>query len=181
MKLFKYEGYNLTISEEAFMLKPFKDLWKRDKSKNKEKALQELAYIYFMEDTRSDYQIYIDREERSKQVKLGEGINEDWKPDKLVTDAQEFYAGFKSESALLLEDIRVAITKLREYIKTIDLSATDDKGKPIYTLNTYTATIKQIPELITSLDEAEKSIHKDAVVSDKVRGSVEKAMFEDDL
>lgn len=181
MKLFRYEGYNLTISEEAMMLKPFRDIWKRDKTKGKDKALQELAYIYFMEDSRSDYQIYVDKEERSRQVKLGEGIPESWKPDKLVTEAQEFYAGFKSEAALLLEDIRVAITKLREFIKTIDLSAVDDKGKPIYTLNTYTATIKQIPELITSLDEAEKSIHKEAVTSDKVRGSVEKAMFEDDL
>ena len=181
MKLFKYQGYNLTISEEAMMLKPFKDLWKRDKSRNKEQALQELAYIYFMEDTRSDYQVYVDREERSKQIKIGEGIKENWKPDKLVQEAQEFYAGFKSESALLLEDIRVAITKLREFIKTIDLSATDDKGKPIYTLNTYTATIKQIPELITSLDEAERTIAKENINSDKVRGSVEKAMFEDDL
>lgn len=181
MKLFKYQGFNLTISEEAMMLKPFKDLWKRDKSKNKEQALQELAYIYFMEDTRSDYQVYVDKEERSRQIKLGEGMKESWKPDKLVLEAQEFYAGFKSEAALLLEDIRVAITKLREFIKTIDLSATDDKGKPIYTLNTYTATIKQIPELITSLDEAEKTIAKETVSQDKVRGSAEKAMFEDDL
>lgn len=181
MKLFKLEGYNLTISEEAYMLKPFKDLWKRDKSKGKEQALQELAYIYFMEDTRSDYQVYIDRDERSNQIKIGEGIKESWRPDKLVQEAQAFYAGFKSESALLLEDIRVAITKLREYIKTIDLSAVDDKGKPIYTLNTYTATIKQIPELITSLDEAERTIAKEAIGTDKVRGSVEKAMFEDDL
>lgn len=181
MKLFKLEGYNLTISEEAYLLKPFKELWKRDKTKGKERALQELCYIYMMEDTRSDYQIYIDREERSNQIKLGEGLPEDWRPDRLVTAAQEFYASFKSESALLLEDIRAAITKLREYIKTIDLNATDDKGKPIYTLNTYTATIKQIPELITSLDAAEKAISKEALTTDKVRGSVEKAMFEDDL
>lgn len=181
MKLFKYEGYNLSISEEAMVLKPFRDIWKRDKSKGKERAIQELAYIYFMEDTRSDYQIYIDKAERSVQVKLGEGLPDDWKPDRLVETAQEFYAGFKSESALLLEDIRAAITKLREYIKTIDLNATDDKGKPIYTLNTYTATIKQIPELITSLDAAEKAIAKEAVTADKVRGSIEKAMFEDDL
>ena len=181
MKLFKLEGYNLTISEEAYLLKPFKELWKRDKTKGKERALQELCYIYMMEDTRSDYQIYIDREERSNQIKVGEGLPEDWKPDRLVVAAQEFYASFKSESALLLEDIRAAITKLREYIKTIDLNATDDKGKPIYTLNTYTATIKQIPELITSLDAAEKAISKEIVTADKVRGSVEKAMFEDDL
>ena len=181
MKLFKFEGYNLTISEEAFMLKPFKELWRRDKSKNKDRALQELAYIYFMEDSRSDYQVYIDKEERSAQVKLGEGMPESWKPDKAVLDAMQFYSSFKSESALLLEDIRVAITKLREFIKTIDLSATDDKGKPIYTLNTYTATIKQIPDLITSLDEAERTIAKENIQSDKVRGSIEKAMFEDDL
>lgn len=181
MKLFKYQGYNLTISEEAMMLKPFKDLWKRDKSKNKDRALQELAYIYFMEDSRSDYQIYIDKEERSTQIKLGEGMPDSWQPDKLVLEAEEFYAGFKSEAALLLEDIRVAITKLREFIKTIDLSAVDDKGKPIYTLNTYTSTIKQIPELITSLDEAERTIAKEAVGQDKVRGSVDKAMFEDDI
>ena len=179
MKLFKYEGYNLTISEEALMLKPFKDIWKRDKSKNKETALMELAYIYFMEDPRSDYQTYIDRDERSKQVKLGEGMKESWNPDKLVIEAMEFYASFKSEAALLLEDIRVAITKLREFIKTIDLNATDDKGKPIYTLNTYTATIGQIPKLITSLDEAEKSIARDIVQSDKVRGAAEKGMYED--
>lgn len=179
MKLFKLDGYNLTISEEAFMLKPFKDIWKRDKTKGKEQALQELGYIYFMEDSRSDYQVYVDKEERAKQIKLGEGLPENWKPDKLVLAGQEFYAGFKSEAALLLEDIRVAITKLREFIKTIDLSAVDDKGKPIYTLNTYTSTIKQIPELITSLDEAEKTIAKDLAHSDKVRGSAEKSMFED--
>ena len=181
MKLFKFEGYNLKISEEAFVLKPFRDIWKRDKTAGKERALQELGYIYMMEDSRSDYQVYIDKEERSTQVKLGEGMPESWKPDKAVLDAMQFYSSFKSESALLLEDIRVAITKLREFIKTIDLSATDDKGKPIYTLNTYTATIKQIPDLITSLDEAERTIAKENIQSDKVRGSVEKAMFEDDL
>lgn len=179
MRLFKYEGYNLTISDEAFLLKPFKDLWKRDKSKGKEKALQELGYIYMMEDPRSDYQAYVDKEVRAEQVKLGEGLPSDWKPDKLVLDAQEFYASFKTESALLLEDIRVAITKLREFIKTIDLNAVDDKGKPIYTLNTYTATIKQIPELITSLDEAEKTIARDLAQSDRVRGSAEKSIYED--
>ena len=74
MKLFRYEGYNITISEEALLLKPFQVLWKRDRSQGKQKALMELGYCYFMEDPRSDYQMYIDRDERSKQIKLGEGI-----------------------------------------------------------------------------------------------------------
>jgi len=65
MRLFKYEGYNLSISEEAILLKPFKAIWNRDKSKGKQVALQELGFVYFMEDPRSDYKMYLDREERA--------------------------------------------------------------------------------------------------------------------
>lgn len=179
MKLFNYSGYKLTVSEEAMLLKPFAAIVKRDKSKDKEVAMMELGYIYFLNDPRSDYMMYIDENERVNQIRLGEGIPESWQPDKLVQDACEFYASFKSESALLLEDTRIAISKLRNFLKTIDLAEVDDKGKPIYTLNTYTSTIAQIPKLITALDEAEKSVARDMAGSDRVRGSAEKSMFED--
>lgn len=180
MKLFKYEGYNLTISEEAMLLKPFKNLWKRDKARNKENAQMELGYIYFMEDPRSDYMIYSDEEERAAQVKLGEGLPKNWKPDTAVLEAQKFYASFKSSSALLAEDIRFAIQKLRTKMRSMDLDALDDKGKPIYSIDSYTRTIKQIPELIISLDEAERALATEITQKDKIRGSQEKAMLEDE-
>ena len=59
IKLFKYEGYTVTIEPEALMLAPFKALWKRDKSRDKSRAMQELAFIYFMGDPRSDYQYLV--------------------------------------------------------------------------------------------------------------------------
>ena len=179
MKLFRYEGYKLHISEEAFVLKPFKELWNRDKTKNKDKALQELGYIYFMCDPRSDYQYIVDEEDRSKAIKEGEGIEPKWKPDNKVIEAMKFYKQFKPVSALLLEDTRVAVDKLRQLLRNIDLTEVDDKGKPIYTLNTVTATIKQIPSLVKDLDEAEKAIAKEIMESDKVRGAQEKSMYED--
>lgn len=179
MKLFRYEGYNITISEEALLLKPFQVLWKRDRSQGKQKALMELGYCYFMEDPRSDYQMYIDRDERSKQIKLGEGFREDWRPDRAVLDAITFYASFKSEAALLAEDTKASIRNLREYLRTIDLKATDDKGKPIYTLNDYTNAVAKVPKLIIELDSAEKAIARDITQNDKVRGSQEKSMYED--
>ena len=179
MKLFRYEGYKLHISEEAFVLKPFKELWNRDKSKNKDKALQELAYVYFMCDPRSDYQYIVDEDDRAKAIKEGEGIDSKWKPDNKVIMAMEFYKQFKPVSALLLEDTRVAVDKLRQLLRNIDLTEVDDKGKPIYTLNTVTATIKQIPSLVKDLDEAEKAIAKEIMESAKVRGAQEKSMYED--
>lgn len=179
MKLFKYEGYNITISEEALTLKPFKEIWKRDKSKDKQVAINELSFIYFMEDPRSDYQVYIDRDERMSQIRQGEGIPDSWKPDNKVLSAMEFYASFKSEAALLAEDLRVAITNVRTYLKNINLNDTDDKGKPKHTLDSYTNTISKLTKLITELDEAEKTITKDIIASDKVRGSQVKGMYED--
>lgn len=180
IKLVKYEGYKITISEEAFALKPFRALWNRDRSKSKERALLEMGYIYFMADPRSDYQYLTDEEARSKSIKEGEGLPEDWKPDKLVLEAMEFYKTFKPVSALLLEDTRFAINKLRKLLREIDLNQLDEKGKPIYTLNTITATIKQIPSLVKDLDEAERAISKEILQNNKVRGAQEKSMYEDD-
>ena len=179
MKLFKYEGYKITISEEALLLKPFKTIWKRDKSLNKEKALSELGFIYFFCDIRSDYQYIVDEEARMASIKEGEGMPEDWTPDSVVLEAMQFYSTFKSTSALLLEDTRYAVDKLRKLLREIDLTKTDDKGKPIYTLNTITATIKQVPSLVKDLDEAERSIAKEIAQSDKVRGAQSKSIYED--
>jgi len=182
MKLFKYEGYKVVISEEAFGLKVFRQIWNRDRSVHKDKAIMELSYIYFMEDPRSDYQYIIDKEERSKAIIEGEGLSDKWKPDKVVIEAIEFYSSFKSTSALLLEDTRIAINKVRQFLKTVDLKAVDDKGKPIYTINSITSTIKMIPQLIKDLDDAEKAIKADMQNNlGKVRGQKEKSLLEDGI
>ena len=178
IKLFKYEGYKLNISEEALLLKPFKEIWQRDKSKNKDKALQELGYVYFISDPRSDYQYLVDEEERSKAIKEGEGIDSKWKPDKLVLDAITFYKSFKPTSALLLEDTRAMINgyrlKLREI--TADMSNLDIKE-----IKDLGAVIKQIPSLIKDLDEAEKALNSELKTSGRMRGSGEKTLFEDGI
>ncbi len=182
MKLFRYEGYKVVISEEAFTLKVFRQIWNRDRSVNKDKAIMELGYIYFMVDPRSDYQYIVDEEERSKAIIEGEGLPSNWKPDKVVTEAMQFYSSFKSTSALLLEDTRVAIDKVRQFLKTVDLEAIDDKGKPVYTINSITSTIKMIPQLIRDLDDAEKAIRADIQSNmGKVRGQKEKSLLEDGL
>ena len=179
MRLIKYEGYNLTIEPELLTLAPFKKIWTRDKSKDKSKALQELGYIYFMYDIRSDYQIYIDEEKRSREIKIGEGMPENWEPDDTVKEAAAYISKFKPAAALLLEDTRVAVDKLRTLLRNINLNEVDDKGRPIYTLNTITSTIKQIPSLVKDLDEAERALAKEIAQSDKVRGAQEKSMYED--
>lgn len=181
MKLFRYEGYKVVISEEAFALRVFRQIWNRDRTINKDRAIMELGYIYFMVDPRSDYQYLVDEEERSSSIIEGEGLPSDWKPDKLVKEAMEFYGKFKPTAALLLEDTRYAVDKLRRLLRDINLDEKDEKGKPVYTLNSITATIKQVPSLAKDLDEAEKALASEMRNSGKMRGQGEKTIMEDSL
>lgn len=180
IRLFEYENYEVIVDPEAIMLAPFKTLYDRDKRKDKSLAKQELAFIYFMGDPRSDYQYLSDKEVREQQVIRGLGMPEGWKPDEAVYRALTFYESFKPVSAGLLEDTRFAVEKLRKMLRDINLDERDDKGKPVYTLNTITQTIKQIPGLVKDLDEAERMLSKDIIAEAKARGAQNKSLFEDD-
>ena len=180
IKLFKLEDYEVVVEPEALLLKPFKTLWDRDKRKDKSMAKQELAFIFFVSDPRSDYQYIIDRETRESQVILALGMPEKWKPDKKVYEALDFYESFKPVSAGLLEDTRVAVNKLREMLRNIDLDERDKNDKPVHTLSSITQTIKQVPALVKDLDEAERTLSRDIAAESRARGSQQKALFEDE-
>lgn len=182
MKLFTFENYKVTISPEALALEPFKKLWNRDKSKTKDTAISQIAYVYFMEDPASDYQYLVDRDDRSKAIIEGEGLDPKWKPDKQIQEAMEFYASFKTTSALILEDTRYAADNLRKSLRNINLDDTDKNGKPVYTVASIISAIKQVPQLVKELSEAERAIAKEMTENNgKVRGQKTKALMEDSL
>lgn len=180
MKLFQFVNFQVKISEEALCIKAFRDIWERDKSKEKTRAQQELGFIYFYCDPRSDYMFLIDEDTRMEKIIEQEGMPKDWKPDEKVNKAIEVYKYLTTtSSSLLLQDTRELINKVRSQLKEIDLSLRDSNGKPIYTLNTVTSTIKQIPGLIKDLNEAEKAISSEIEENAKMRGSGIKKIFED--
>lgn len=182
MRLMKFEGYTLTIEPEALVIKSIRTLWNRDKTQSKERALAELGYIYFMVDPRSTYSYLTDLADRSEKIVLEEGLPKNWKPDKIVQEAMKSYGdSVITTSSLLLEDTRVAVDKLRKYLRDIDLTAEDDKNKPKYPLSTVTSSIKLVPSLAEDLMKAERIVAQEIVESNKMRGQKEKTILEDGL
>lgn len=176
MKLLKYEGYKLTFEPEILTLKVFKKLHSRDKNRDKRNFIQELGLIYFYADPRSDYQYIIDDEDRLKAIIEGEGLPKDFKIDASLQEAIDYYKSFRPTSALLLEDTRAMIEGYRLKIKAITTQMGDLEIKDIKDLG---AIIKQLPSLIKDLNETEKAVTKELMQEDKVRGSAEKAIYED--
>lgn len=173
MRLFKYEGYEVRVAPEALTLKPFKKIWERDKSKTKERALQELSFVYFYCDPRSDYQYIVDDENRLEAVKEGEGLPKSWKPDKDLETAIELYRSFDTSAALLLKAANEAVEKVRSLLT--ELEPDDTKS-----LKDYLTALKMIPEVATMLKDAEKSLNDESQYGE-AKGAIEKTLFDDGL
>lgn len=171
MHIVEFDSYNINLTEEAALIKPLRDIWNSDKSKTKEKALQKLSVIYFLVDPRSTYNYILDEKERLKEIIRQEGLPEDFKLDAELTRAiEEYQKHIITTSFLLLQDTKTAVNKVREFLRTVDLNLLDDKGKPVYTINSITTTIKQIPQLAKDLVEAERTITKEIEEQGRARG-----------
>lgn len=182
MHLVKFENWKLTITEEALLVSPFAALWKRDKSKHKEKALQEFGIIYFLCDPRSDYMFISDEKERLDLIKTQEGLPKNWKIDaELQTAINTYKTLTQTTASLLLEDTRILVDKIRQQMKKIDLNLLDDKRKPVYTLQSITSTVKQIPQLSKDLTEAEIALNREIEENGRIRGQKVKTILEDGL
>lgn len=183
MKLLNIENYQIKVTDEALLVKPIRDLFNADKSKTKEKFYTECSIIFFMADPRSSYGYIIDDNERFETIKEQEGLAKNYKISKELQEAINIYKKLTTTiSSQLLEDTYVAIDKLRKFLRDIDLYATDDKGKPMYTISSITAAIKAIPQLTKDIQEAEKQVNSDVLEIGRKRGGDKgKALFEDGI
>ena len=173
MRLFKYEGYEVKVAPEALTLRPFKKIWDRDKSKNKETAMMELSFLYFFCDPRSDYQYITDDADRLEAVKEGIGLSEAWKPDTALNNAIVFYRTFDTSAAILLRTAARGVDKIQ---KTIDeLNPKDTKS-----LKEYLIVMKMIPEVAAMIKEAEKAINEEMQYNE-AKGAIPKTLFDDGL
>jgi hypothetical protein len=175
MRLFKYEGYEVRVAPEALTLKPFKKIWERDKSKAKDRAIQELSFVYFYCDPRSDYQYIIDDDDRLEAVKEGEGLPKNWKPDDDLNKAIDFYKSFDSAHAILLKAAFIGVDKIQKSLRETDLD-----GMEMKEIKDYMSILKMVPEVASQLKDAEKALN-DETEYGEAKGAIEKTLFDDGL
>ena len=170
MHLIEVIDYKIEPSEELFLIKDFRDFYKSDKSEDKEQFFQMLSYVYYMADPRSSLSYITNDEERKAYVLEQEGIK---KLNLKVADRliEEYKKHVVTSSYLLLQDTKLAVDKVREFLRMVNLDERDDRtGKPIYTINSITTAIKQCSELTKTLAELEKTITKEIDENTSVRG-----------
>lgn len=172
MKIFEIQNNFPTVTTECLMLSPFKEIWERDKTKDKVKAYGELQYIYFSADFKSLY-LAFDKDVREERL-VDDFIKiKGWKPDELVLAAIKKYREFQNTPTMrFLQANQDAMESLTEYYSNIDWDALDATGKkPKYDITKVSGSVKQAGDIINNIEKLKEKVAKEQSLSkDKSRG-----------
>lgn len=179
MKLITYENYEISVADEAMLVRPIRRLFNMDRSKKKERFIEQMSVLFFVYDPRSNYSYITDEGERMREVLAQEGIR-DFRETEEFRDAAETYRKLcVTPSSLLLEDTRVVIGKLRQALKGIDFEGLEEDKKAA-ALKTVASIVSMIPKLVKDLSEAEKAVQKELEETGRVRGSAQLTILDND-
>jgi hypothetical protein len=175
MKLIRYEDYQIKLADEAFLVRPIRRLFHQDRSERKENFWRQIAFMYFMVSPASSYSYIIDMEERAAEVIRQEGLPEDFKPSELLREAMEIYRKLTiTPSQELLQSSIIGAKKVGDFLRTVDLTEEDDKGKPKYQVSSITSALKDVEKIVSSLQTLQKKVEQELEADEgKARGSQE--------
>ena len=185
MKLFVLNrlSYEIEIAPEALLLEPFKRIVDRDKSKTKDMAKKELAFIYHYCDIRSDY---MGTEDSQRMVQILDNLNfpNKYKLDKDMLEAISFYKSFKTPVETLYEGAIIAAQAVDKYLRSTEdlLNERDANGKVVTDIAKVTASIEKLPKIMANMKAAEKELVKEKKETEgRMKGSKTMNVFEDGL
>jgi len=170
MGIFDYSNYKIILHPDSVVIPPFIDIWERDKTKGKLRATKELSYVYFICDFKSPYSIY---KEENRAAKVQEDFIKDkkWKPDPLVLAAMTKYNKFQNTYTMqFLKSARGLAEKLQQYFDEVDFHIEDDKGNPKYKATDAVRNLKEVGNIIESLNKVEGKVKKEIDEDAKIKG-----------
>lgn len=177
--------YEVTFNPLLLTIEKFKKIITRDKSKDKDIALKEIAYIYHFADIRSDYMYKTNLEERSAEIIRDLHLPKGWKVDKDLQAAIDLYKERTTTvNSALYESACLAAFEISEYLKDTKnlLWERTDKGAAVTNINTITGALSKVPSIMRDLTAAHTELIKEQKLTEgRSKGSKEFNTFEDGL
>lgn len=180
--LFEIQERTVFPNAETLLIEPFKSIWERDKSKGKEKALEELAYIEFMASMKKSNPYKGYPEDIKKEKIENEVITiKNWKPDKLVLQGIEKIKEFQtnaSTSYIYYISAKIGLEKMREFFLKFNMNERNIKsGMPLYKPKDITSAINDIEKNLQNLKALEKRVEEEIFEEERNKGNKEISPF----
>lgn len=182
--LFKVEGNRVYPNEETLLISPFKEIWERDNSPEKEVAIKELTYIEFMTSQlkTNPYKGYR-ATQRDEVLKKDIVKDENWKPDDLVMDAMDKIEEFQKEASSSYKLYKASLKakeNLEDFLLSVDLQSEEnktDKGAMVLKPKDITTALLDVDKVTASLSALHQKIEEELYEEVKVRAGKKIGVF----
>lgn len=177
MNVFTYDSDHLQLEinePEILLVREFKALLDRDKTKNKARVIKELTYIYLALDWKSLYSNYSEQE-RHEEALADSGLTEEQFNDPIFREACRKYRKIQdsNKSIRLLEAAKKAADQLTDYFDVIvDLNERDVNGKPVFSAEKFMKEVAQLSNVHEQLITLEKEVKESVSQESTTRGGV---------
>ncbi len=184
-------AFLFTVSEktvfpnpETLLVQPFKEIWGRDKSKEKYNALEEFAYIEFMSSMKKSnpYRQYSEKDKESK-VRKAVITRTDWEPDELIIQGIHKVKQFQKEASTTYNyymAAKKAAEKMQDFFMEVDINAVNEKTlNPIYKPRDITSALNDTEKVLSNLKTLEKKVEEELYEETKNRSNKEISFFAD--
>ena len=184
MEVFELEDGIVYPTKEILLIEPFKTIWEKDTSRQKEESIKIFTYVNFLcNPRRSNPYFDIDEKERSKHIKKEIWGDENYNhPDYLtIIEAVVKYKSLleiESPSLKLYLSAVQGLNELTNFINTVDLNERTAAGGAVYKPADITRAFKELPDTKKTIETLRASIHNELQEAAKTRGSREIGDFE---
>ena len=171
-------------NNETLLIYPFKDIWERDKTKDKHYAIEEFAYIEFMSSMKktNPYRQY---KKELKETKIIQAVitKPNWTPDGLIKAGIDKIIEFQREASTTYNyymAVKRAAEKMQDFFMDVDINERHPKsGNLIYKPKDVTGAMGDTEKVLSNLKSLEKKVEEELYESTKNRSNKEISFFAD--
>lgn len=172
--LFVIENNVAKPNTETLLISPFKEIWERDKSKDKSQAIKEFGYIEFMTSMKKSNPFMGYSEDiRSSKILENLKLNKSTEKDSLIIQAISTIEDFNTNASpnfLLYRDSLEAVEKTRKYLKNIDLEERTRAGTPVHKASDVFSALEKGDKVAQTLHSLKEKVEQEIYDSVKLKG-----------
>lgn len=180
--LFIVENSIAKPNTETLLITPFKEIWERDSSVDKERAMKEFTFMELMTSKKktNPYAGYADEVRFNKLREVLFTI--EWEPDTLVEQGLIKISEFQKESSPTYSyylSVLEATEKMKTFFTSFDINEVNDKGARVFKPNEIVMAIANTDKLLQNLHSMKDKVEQELFEQTKTRGMKQINPFEE--
>lgn len=173
--LFIVENGVAKPSTEALLLSPYKEIWERDRLKDKPQAIKEFTYIEFMVSQLETNPFNGYADEVRHDILKSKLFNEEWKPDKLIEQGMAELETFQREGSATYSyyiSVLKASQKMKNFFDSFDMNEKNERtGLPIYKPSDITRAMIDTDKVLQNIHSMKRKVEQEVFEQTKTKGN----------